>query len=1681
MEPKKTREQLQAELEKLNQRVADLEGQLAECTITKASLPQTDVLFRTLVEQVDSAVVILQDGKIVFANPFVEKTIGYTVNEVLNTSFLDYIDPAEREAARIVHAKRMNSKPLPNNYERTLRHKNGTKIIVEISGKVITFNGKPANLATLTDVTARKRSEQKFFESESMLNAAQEVAGVGSFVWNLTDDTLRWSKNMYKIAGIDPDNFPGNLSEASQQLIHPEDRERVANIIAEMVANRQAKTFEYRMVRPDGEVRLLRSNAMFFVDAEGNVEKCIGLHYDITEQEHKDNKMREQASMLRTLVNVPIDTLALMEQDGTLLSINEQGAERLHLKPEQLIGKNIYKLFPKEVAQSRKKYVNKVFETGETVSFEDERDGCHLLNSIYPVFDDKGKAKHAAVFAMDITDRKRIEEKLLVSEEKYRFLAENTADIVWMVDKDFKTSYVSPSIEKVLGFTPEERMKQSLEEIVTPESLQRILERYAIELPKPGEKINEEDRLIVIDVEYFRKDGSTLWMENSVRPIMDKAGELVGIVGSSRDISDRKKAEQVLTENEEKYRTLVERSLQGVVIAQANPVRLSFASAPMQKITGYSPEELVQFNPEKLYQLVHPDDRELFFSNFQKRLEGKKIPSHVQYRLINKNGETRWVEIYSSPIEFMGQLATQTVFMDITEQKQAEEELQRSEEKYRQIVETANEGIWMMDKNYITTSVNQKMAEMLGYTIEDMIGTPPQNYIVKDDLTEQAKTMKRREQGERDQYERRFLHKDGSVRWLLVSANPLKDKNGEFAGSFGMFTDITERKNAENNVRESEERYRVLFETLEDAVFVADPDSGNLLDLNFQAEKLTGYTRDELIGKHQTFIHPGAHEEMSREKFQQATQNKGSLFTEIEVHAKSGAHVPVEISSGGTVEIGGKKIHIGIFRDITERKNAEQELRESEQRFRSLYENSTIGLYRTTPGGEIIMANPTIVKMLGFGSFEELKKRNLSQKGFAHDYARDDFIKWIEQRGEIVGLESAWATKSGKPIFVRESARAIRDETGKTLYYEGTVEDISERRQAETALTESENKFRALFNEAPVGYHEIDEKGRIRQINKTELGMLGYSHNEMIGKYIWNFIADSGCKKSVIQKLNYEMLPGQGYERNFIRKDGSTFPALVEDRLLTDKNGNVEGMRATIQDISQLKKIQNELQSHLKFFEILLDTMPNPVFYKDTKGRYLGGNKAFASEILGMKKEEFSGKKIVDLPDVIPSELADIYHQKDMELLSNPGIQFYEAKVQCADKKVREFIFTKATYNDLQGNVAGMVGVMVDLSQQKELEQQLRQSMKMEAIGRLAGGIAHDFNNLLTAILGNAEFALCRLSENNPMREEMNEIRKAGNRAAALTQQLLAFSRKQPLKRKVTNLNHVVLNIQKMIQRIIGEDIELVTALEANMGSCYVDPSQVDQVIMNLAVNARDAMPDGGKLFIRTENAIDRTKLKTNGHKKVVCLVVQDSGSGIDAETLERIFDPFFTTKGPGGGTGLGLSVVHGIVEQHGGCLTVESKIGEGTTFRVFFPRILDTLDVEQVDTIPIKTFRGNQERILLVEDEEDVRNFISKILTYYNYKVFSAENATEALKIFEKEEAQFDLVLSDVVLPDINGHDLVKQLLKMKPGLRILLSSGYMDEKVEWEGIHAQRIPFLQKPYDLHELLKAIKKIFSS
>jgi signal transduction histidine kinase/HAMP domain-containing protein/ActR/RegA family two-component response regulator len=537
---------------------------------------------------------------------------------------------------------------------------------------------------------------------------------------------------------------------------------------------------------------------------------------------------------------------------------------------------------------------------------------------------------------------------------------------------------------------------------------------------------------------------------------------------------------------------------------------------------------------------------------------------------------------------------------------------------------------------------------------------------------------------------------------------------------------------------------------------------------------------------------------------------------------------------------------------------------------------------------------------------------------------------------------------------------------------------------------------------------------------------------------------------------------------------------------LVDLNANLEeNVRERTQElreeIGERKRTEEELARSVSLLTTTLESTADGILVVDNEGKIVNFNQKFVDmwsipqDIIQSRDGDKAINYVLDQlrhPEIFINKVKELYAASDM--VSFDVLEFTDGR-----------IFERYSHPQHSGDqCAGRVWSFRDVTERKHLEESLRQSQKMEAVGKLAGGVAHDFNNILTIILGYSEFLSSKISSENPMYRHVLEIKKAGERAASLTGQLLAFSRKQILAPQVLDLNAVVANMEKMLRRLIGEDIDMVFLPKKDLGRIRADKSQIEQIILNLIVNARDAMPKGGKITLETANVdLDESYARTHSEASpgpYVLLTVSDTGVGMDAETQARIFEPFFTTKEVGKGTGLGLSTVYGIVKQSGGNIWVYSELGKGTTFKIYIPRAENVDEAEGIKRISPESLIGN-ETILLVEDEESVKDLAFSILVQKGYTVLETNNGEEALQVSEKYTEKIHLMLTDVVMPILSGQQLAEKMAVIRPDTKVLFMSGYTDEAVVRHGVLSPTTAFIQKPFTPDTLAQKVREVLDS
>ena len=1025
----------------------------------------------------------------------------------------------------------------------------------------------------------------------------------------------------------------------------------------------------------------------------------------------------------------------------------------------------------------------------------------------------------------DIRSRKRAEKALKESERRSAQIIEFLPDATMVIDFQGKLIAWNKAIEDLTGIEASSMLGKGDYEYALP--------FYGQRRPVMLDLVIKHDQEVSSEYVYFRGKGDRLvsetylpdfcgrgptWLWNIAAPLYDEDGRVVGAIEAIRDITDRKRAEEALRISEDKFSKAFFLSPDAITITRLVDGVFVSVNEGFKQLSGYAEEEVIgKTGPELNIWVNHGDRNRLIVA-----LKAEGRVDNFQAPFLTKGGDI-WYGLLSATIIELNRVEhILLVTKDITDRKLAEDALRQSEEKYRMLIETANEGLWAIDGQYRTTFVNQRMASMLGYSIEEMLGRKIDSFIFEDDLSDHNAKMNLRTQGEGAEYERCFRRKDGGKLWTIVSATALNDSEGKHAGSFAMLTDITERK---------------------------------IVELEFQKLALIVENSTELVNM--------------------ADLNGQMIF----------------INEAGSRMIGVSRAEVGQYSIL----------------------DVVSDPYLDVANNEVV---PTILKN---GSWEgDLQYRNI---------------------------------QTGKLTDVHAMTFLVKDRTtGEPLYLANVSRDITDRKRHEEQLRELDKKTRLLIEQSPVGI-AIFQDGVYCYANPELLKILNCENKDQIlGEPITLFVAP-------------------GHQRLFIER----------------------------------------CKRHIQ-------------------GK--GGRPSYQVE--GVKRN---------------GELFDMV---------------------LWPKKI-----------DYEGQPAILAFVM-DVTETKNLRNQLVRAQKMEAIGTLAGGIAHDFNNLLQVIVGYSELMMMNPALPDQFSRGIKSINKVAVNGAELVRRLLTFARKTESSVAPLILNDKIKHSRELLDRTLPKMIQIELKLSKDPTLINADASQIEQIIINLAVNAGHAMPEGGSLVIETKTVnleraycLDHIEATPGPY---VLLSVSDTGAGIDKKTLERIFEPFFTTKGPGIGTGLGLSMVYGIVKQHGGHITCYSEPGAGTTLKIYFPAIDSEVKSEKpMDLVVPK--RGT-ETILLVDDNESVRDLGEEMLLEYGYRVITASNGREALQIYSSDRENISLVILDLFMPEMGGKECLRALLRMDPKVRVLLVSGFTQNGEIRDALDSGARGFIGKPVDIPQFLEKIRKI---
>ena len=932
--------------------------------------------------------------------------------------------------------------------------------------------------------------------------------------------------------------------------------------------------------------------------------------------------------------------------------------------------------------------------------------------------------------------------------------------------------------------------------------------------------------------------------------------------------------------------------------------------------------------------------------------------------------------------------------------------------------------------------------------------------------------------------------KAGAFDYVVKSVETLADMGRITERVLREWSHITERKRVEKALKESEEKYRDLYENAPIAYFSVNTLDGSILRCNRAMENLTGYDKETLL-KMKVFDLFGPSAEVQSagfEVFEKFREGKPLRDVELQMRHKSGDIRWISLSfefirdqEGNISESQSAAI------DITERKLADEKLRDAEASLKNTFDISP-GLICVADAnaGIFTECNPAVTRILGF-SVEEFTSTPFME--FVHPDDRQRTVDEITEqlRGSAVAhFENRYRCKDGSYKWLAWQATAA-DKDGKV---HTVATDITKRKQAEEALAQREYYYRTLIYSLHEDILVIDRDYRVTDVNNSAMQTLGMTREEVIGRHCYevSYGLDTPCHEQGEQcGLRIVLETGEfcNLHREHVTADGEKTHVDIRISPMKDEDGNITHVVEAVRDVTELFQAQEMLRESEERYRTILESMEEGYYEVDLAGNFTFFNDAMC-KIRGISRDELMGMSNRDY--MTPETAKEVYKAYNKVYTTGEPAKNLEWLTIRPDGTER-YVETSTSLIKDSGNVpTGFRGIVRDVTERirseeekKKLEAQLQQAQKMEAIGTLAGGIAHDFNNILGAIIGYSDLALRDISEDDPNKYYLEQINQAGFRAKDLVKQILLFSRQQEHEKVPVKFGPLMKEAAKLLRASIPSTIEIHTSISAQSDLIQADPSQVHQILMNLCTNAAHAMRgESGVLSI----SLDETRLDSESRETLsdlrdgpfLILRVSDTGHGIPESVMDRIFDPFFTTKARGEGTGLGLSVVHGIVRDHGGTILVNSEMGKGTSFEVFFPLIEDAGKKSELEALaPIP---GGKERVFFIDDEPALVELGKKMLEPLGYTIHTETGSIDALETFRSQPDRFDIIITDLTMPGMTGLELAREIMKIKPDTPVILCTGFSDQVTAETADKIGIKKVLLKPFIAREMTEAIRRV---
>ena len=1513
-------------------KVAGYRGTTTDLTLRReaeAAARKAADQYRSIVETANEGVWILDDkARTVFVNRRMAEMLGYAPEEMIGREVYEFRPPEDRQGRARRWERRMEG--VSEQREARFTRRDGTVFWAQVSASAMkdaegNFAGA---LGMVSDITARKEAEEALKASEERFRDFAQVAS--DWMWE-TDARHRFSYFSPSRDTSQPDSSSLAIGKTRWEFAggDPSDTRWRAHI-ADLEAHRPFRGFEYNYRRPDGSLGTYVVGGVPVFADDGTFLGHRGTTSDITARRNAEAAALASEQKYRHIVEMAHEGIWMLDADRRTTYVNPRMAEMLGYAPEEMQGRHHWDFMAQAdraaAIQATRQRLGDGVERAELRYLRKDGSPIWVIVTSNIVEDPSRGALAVLGMVTDITDRKTAEEAAAASEARFRDFAEIASDWMWETDREHRlSSFVGPD-PVVAGWQIGLRRWEVPGADADPELWKRHRAVLAARAP-------------FRDFEYraVGVDGRPRWISVSGRPVFGPAGSFEGYRGVSSNVTALKQAEAALLQSEQRFRDFAEIASDWMWETDAEH-RLTFICGE-----GLSSENEPYGSTRWALAGAGPDDPQ--WRDHVADLEARRPFRDFEFTVQGRSGRTHHLVAGGRPIfapdgAFLGYRGTTS---NRTLQREAEAAAAESEKRFRQFVETANEGVWMVDTEMKTTYVNRRVAEMLGVPAGEMIGRPFTDFKFADDVPKSFEAWDESARTGLAPVENRLRRSDGSTLWVLMSTVPQIDKQGRFSGVSAMMVDITDRKAAERQARQTSRRLEEVLASITEGFVLYDREM-RVLHLNPAAERIGKKPAKEIVGR------------IAFEALGMSADNPIYLFYKQVMETGE----PASCSIWSQVFEIWLELHAypqgegvaAFFHEVTDQRRAHLALAESDRQLRAALES-----------------NQSILASISDG---------------------------------FVALDNAWRFTFVNPAAERMWGLKAADLLGKTILNSLNVDPS--------------NPFQSNYLES----------------KRTGEPVAFAAHSDIFDKWI--------------------------EVRGYPHPGGYTlfFDDVTEER---------EAHRALLKS---RKKLEAARETNERIFETSLDL----ICITDRTGTFVEVNPG-ACQQFGYAKEELVGhnaSEFIDAEGIVATRVAM------REARKSQSQHTFENK--CRRKSGQWVPVNWSVAWSEREQKFFLIGR--DMSERLAAQERLARSQRLEAIGQLTGGIAHDFNNLLTVIMGNSDTLARGLADREHLRRRAELSLEAARRAAELTAQLLSFARRQTLAPKAVAANKLVADMHELMRRALGAEVEIGIVPAAALWLCKVDSTQLETALLNLALNARDAMPGGGRLAIATANrTVAAGEPGVAGELAAgdyVAIAVTDTGAGMTPEVMARAFEPFFTTKDIGKGSGLGLAMVYGFVKQSGGGVAIESAPGRGTKVTLYLPRAHEALGA--APSPPAREgapLPGGRETILVVEDDPAVRELVTDQLKGLGYRVLVAGNGSAARNILFGGE-KVDLLFTDVMMPGgITGTELADEAERQIPGLKILFTTGYSEVPALKNSRGGAAL--LRKPYKTRDLARTVRE----